>query len=89
MNKYKRGLVVISYRFLDEHPDAVLKLFGEIGFLPMRINHDMIADTVEYAGYSESFRELSEGETIPSYSMLCEAGENNEIVRVWVEETKE
>lgn len=88
MNKYKRGLVVISYRFLDEHPDAVLKLFGEIGFLPMRINHDMIADTVEYAGYSESFRELAEGEVVPSYSMLCEAGENNEIVRVWVEETK-
>lgn len=88
MNKYKKGLIAISYRFLDENPDAVLKLFGEIGFLPMRINHDMIADMVEYAGYSESFRELSEGETIPSYQVLNEAGKNGELVRTWVEETK-
>lgn len=88
MNKNKRGLIVVDYRFLDERPDAVLKLFGEIGFLPIRVNHDMIADTVEYAGLSDTFRELAEGEVVPSYSMLCEAGENNEIVRVWVEETK-
>lgn len=87
MNKNKSGLIVISYRFLGENPGAVLKLFGEIGFLPMRINHDMIADTVEYAGYSESFRELSEGEIVPSYRVLNES-KDGKLVRTWVEETK-
>lgn len=88
MNKNKRGFIVVDYRFLDENPDAVLKLFIEIGFLPMRIKHDMIQDTVEYAGYSDSFRELSMGEVIPNYQVLNEAGDNGELVRTWVEETK-
>lgn len=88
MNKNKRGLIVVDYRFLDEHPEAVLRLFAEIGFLPIRINHDMIDDTVEYAGMSDSFREWYAGEELPSYCMLCHAGENGEIDRCWVEEVK-
>jgi len=32
VNKNKRGLIAISYRFLDENPDAVLKLFGEMAY---------------------------------------------------------
>jgi len=89
MKANKKGRIVVDYRFLKEHPEAVLRLFAEIGFLPIRVNHDMFCDTTEYAGYSESFRETADGELAPVYRVLCEAGENNEIVRVWVEETKE
>ena len=89
MNQNKRGRMTVDYRFLADTPEAVLRLFAEIGFLPIRINHDMVFDTVEYAGYSDVFREPAEGEVIPVYHMLCEAGEKGGIVKVWVEEVKE
>lgn len=88
MKANKQGRLVVDYRFLMCHPEAVLRLFAEIGFLPIRINHDMINDTVEYAGMSDAFREWYAGEELPSYRMLCHAGENGEIDRCWVEEVK-
>ena len=89
MNTNKRGRIVVGYRFLKEHPEAVQRLFAEIGFLPIRVNHDMFCDTTEYAGYSESFRETAEGVLAPVYQVLCRVGANQEIEKCWVEETKE
>lgn len=89
MNVNKRGRIVVDCRFLKERPEAVLRLFGEIGFLPIRISQDMFCDTVEYAGYSESFRETADGEAAPAYRVLFRVDANREIEKCWVEETKE
>ena len=89
MNENKRGRIVVGYRFLMANPESVLRLFSEIGFLPIRVEHDMFCDVVEYAGYSEAFRELSENERIPAYRIMFRAGENREIEKCWVEEVEE
>ena len=89
MNVNNRGRVVVGYRFLMEHPEAVQRLFAEIGLLPIRVNHDMFCDTVEYAGYSESFRETVDGELAPVYRVLCRVDASQKIEKCWVEEIKE
>lgn len=84
----RRGRIVVDYRFLIEHPERVQELFARIGFLPIRVDHDMFGDGVNYFGVARDFRVVEPGLEAPDYTVVCEAGENGELKSVTVKEVE-
>ena len=85
----RRGRIAVDYAFLVDHGDRVQELFARIGFLPIRVDHDMFGDVVNYFGCARDFRVVEPGREAPSYAVVCEAGENGELKSVMVKEVKE
>lgn len=68
MNIRKRkGRFVIDWRIIEEHPETVLALMSKV----IVVRAELMAHSmqVEYAGNSELFREVPEGETAPFYEI--------------------
>ena len=85
----RRGRIAVDYAFLVDHGDRVQELFARIGFLPVRVDHDMYGGVVHYFGPAHTFRPVPPGIEAPSYAVVCEAGEDGELKSVMVKEVKE
>lgn len=69
MRSRRLGRCEISMEMVRGHMDAVAEAFGLIRFVPIRAEHMLETDTVEYVGFSDRFRKLSNGERTPFYDM--------------------
>lgn len=56
-------------------------VLGILSFIPTRVEHIYHQMEFEYIGFSELFREVSEGEIIPTYNIIV-TKEHGEIVHV-------
>lgn len=69
--------------------DDLTHVFREI--IPVRAEHMLHTDQIEYVGYSNLFRPVEVGEKTPEYKVFVErtSGFDGPQVRVKVEEIKE
>ena len=69
--KLRKGKIVLSLDFLfDTDEELLFKIFSEFLPIKLQIHHgDPIIDRVDYYGFCNKFRELSEGEVIPEYKV--------------------
>ena len=74
-----RGMVVFSREFLTEHPTEEFLKAVFSNFFPVATENDhtfYMYDRIKMFGYSQHFREISEGEVTPEYEIVMIKDEN-------------
>ena len=70
MNR-KLGKIQVDWELVYERPMDLLPIFTK--FVPVHVEGRPHMRDFVYTGYSEDFRELAEGESIPTYSVIIDA----------------
>ena len=70
MNR-KLGKIQVDWELVYERPMDLLPIFTK--FVPVHIESRPHMRDFVYTGYSEDFRKLAEGESIPTYSVIIDA----------------
>ena len=83
----KRGTIIFNKHFLLDDDGELLKIIYS-NFYPLAIEskHSYnLYDDLKMTGFSEHFRELDEGDIIPTYNMVVFRDENGTIFKEMVE----
>ena len=77
----RKGVFVIHNEILYRNPESVMALMSKV--IVIRAEHLLMIHGIEYNAYSPLFREISQGEIIPTYEVITDS-ENN----IYFEEQK-
>ena len=74
-----RGIIVFSREYLTEHPTEEFMKAVFSNFFPVATENDHsfnMYDKIKMYGYSQHFREISEGEIAPEYEIVMVSDES-------------
>lgn len=70
MNLFNRGRITLNRKWIYDNPDVTADILAELRFVPVKIDANPYdGDLLDLYGISPRFRELKEGDTIPTYRL--------------------
>ena len=63
------GNFTVSTTLASEQPEVLADALATMRFIPYRVEHHYAIDAFEYVGTSPMFRETTQGESIPKYTV--------------------
>lgn len=73
----RKGIIKMTEEFIYDEPEILRFVLKEIGFIPLRILPDPMSRVTDYAGLSEKFEIIEDGEQLPIYKVKISTSENS------------
>lgn len=68
--KNKIGKFYLDGKKIRENPEEIVIILNQLKFIPLRVEHFYCSDSFSMEGLSEKFEENAEGCAIPSYNII-------------------